>query len=906
MKQHRDTLTALRVSRWVYGGAFLIPFAIMVLVFWHLKITPFGQRNLLFSDMGAQYVPILEYLRTTILSGHFHLFSLSLGTGSGLIPLLTYYVISPFNLLIFLFPAAKITTALTWIIILKISTIGFSMAVFLRHAFLKTGWSLLLFSTAFSLCGFVTMYFYDMMWLDALIWLPIVALGLHRLVHHHHFGLYTVSLTITILSNYYMGYMTCLFSVLYFVYLIIEHQTTPTPFKTVWQMHWPAIRQFMIGSVLAGGMTTIVLLPTALGMLLTGKNSVITQNYALSPLFGPEVLAQFGPAGSTYSGHLYHTPSVFMGTLMFLLLIVYFVSPRILAVEKKRTMWLLLAMGLGLLITVLNTAWHMFQQPAGFPFRNVYFFTFLAIVTAYRAWQTHPAQTMNDPQKVLALVWGAGLLTIGFVTVKILPKLYYKMEPTYNNSLYFHSQPAFHLLWLALGLLLLNTMLLFISEWRPVRIGLMAVIIFAELGGSFLVGTRGIGFGSQTAFTKAYRADTGLLKQVGATKPKPNLHRVEFLHSTISEAYKGAYNHYNDPLLFNYNGISSYSSTLEEQARVFQHDLGYLSPNVRRISPQGYTHVTDTLLGVKYRLNSYKTPPITPLTTYAGFGFAVPERLGRVQLYDQDALNNQRKVLDALGAPANTLAAASILNTTQRRATKADAASIPDGTKAKPAGDYYLQTITLRVNATGLLHGYSPADNIVYSSLKVNGQKAKPLTNADGYRYIMNFGQRTKGTVLKISYVTDDPRAPQQNQFASLNQAVYRKFTKKLAQQRFKLGPTSGVSWISGTVTGTAKRQLLYVPIPMTPGWTAKVNGKPVKIQSAMHAKSLVPVIKNYPGMIGIPLQRGENKVTLTYQTPGLKLGALISLASLALFFVLWFMSEWLRPLEARHAKPKD
>lgn len=906
MKQHRDTLTALRVSRWVYGGAFLIPFAIMVVVFWHLKITPFGHRNLLFSDMGAQYVPILEYLRTTILHGQFHLFSLSLGTGSGLVPLLTYYVLSPFNLLIFLFSAAQITTALTWIIILKISTIGLTMAIFLRHAFLKTGWSLLLFSTAFSLCGFVTMYFYDMMWLDALIWLPIVALGLHRLVHHHHFGLYTVSLTITILSNYYMGYMTCLFSVLYFIYLTVEHQSTPTPFRTVWQMHWPAIRQFIIGSVLAGGMTMIVLIPTALGMLLTGKSTVITQNYAPSPLFGPEVLAQFGPAGSTYGGHLYHTPSVFMGTLMFLLLIVYFVSPRILAVEKKRSMWLLIAMGLSLLITILNTAWHMFQQPAGFPFRNVYFFTFIAIVTAYRAWQTHPAQTMNDPQKVLALVWGAGLLTIGFISARILPKLYDKVEPTYNNSLYLHSQPAFHLLWLALGLLLVNTMLLFVSEWRPVRIGLMGLVISAELGGSFLIGTHGIGFGSQTAFTKAYKADTALLKQVGATKTKPNLHRIEYLHSTIGRAYQGAYNHYNDPLLFNYAGISSYASTLEEQARVFQHDLGYFSHNVRRISPQGYTHVTDTLLGIKYRLNSYKTPPITALTTYAGIGFAVPDRLARVQLYDQDALTNQQKILTALGAQPNTLASASILNVSHRLATSKDYTNVPDKTTAKIDGDRYLQTITLRVNATGLLHGYSPENNVIYSSLRVNGKKAKPLTNADGYRYVMNFGQHSKGTVLKISYLTANPDAGDHNQFASLNQAAYRRLTKRLAQQRFKLGPTSGVSWISGTVTGTADRQLLYVAIPKTPGWTAKVNGQPVKIQSAMHAQSIIPVVKNYPGMIGIPLQKGENKVTLSYQTPGLKIGAIISLACFALFLVLWFMSEWLRPLEARHAQPKD
>lgn len=905
MKQHRNVLATLRVSRWVYGGAFLIPFVIMCLVFWHLKLTPFGPRNLLFSDMGAQYVPILAYLRTTILNGQFHLFSLSLGTGSGIVPLLSYYVLSPFNLLIFLFPAAQITTALSWIIILKISTIGLTMAVFLRHAFLRSGWSLLLFSTAFSLCGFVAMYFYDMMWLDALIWLPLVALGLHRLVDQHHFGLYAVSLTATIISNYYMGYMTCIFSVMYFLYLIIEHQPTPTPFGAVVRMHSAAIRQFLIGSLLAGGMSMIVLIPTAQGMLLTGKSNFFWKNYLPTPDFGPEILAQFGPGSSSYVSHLYHAPSLFMGTLMFLLLIVYFVSPRILAVEKKRTMWLLITMGLGLFITLFNTAWHMFQQPAGFPFRNVFFFTFLALTIAYRAWQTHPAQSMNDPQKFLALVWGAGLLTVGYLSAHVFPKFFYKFDPSYNNHLYLNSQPDFHLLWLALGLLLLNTMLLFVSEWRPIRIGVMGLLLAGELGGNFLIATHGIDFGNQPAFVKAYHQDRALLDRVTASASKTNLHRVEYLHGQVGKAFTGPYNHYNDPLLYNYPGISSYSSTLIEQARVFQHDLGYFSPNVRRISPQGYTHLTDTLLGVKYRLNAYKSQKVTPLTAYAGLGFAVPGKLAGVQMDDQHALENQQNILRALGAPRNTLAQGRILKVTTKKATPHDLRYVPAGTHFNDHRGKFLQTVTLRMNATGILHGYSPANNILYSSLLVDGRKAKPLTNADGFRYVTSLGQHSAGDVVTVSYITQNPEGGYHNQFATLDQTLYRQFTKELRQQRLTFKANSGVSWLSGQVTGTAKRNLLYVSIPKTPGWTATVNGQRVPVKSVMHAQSVIPVVRNYPGMIGVPLQRGTNHVVLSYQTPGLKLGAIISLASFVLFAFFWFTGEWLRPLETRHAVRK-
>lgn len=898
MKQQRHTLAALRVSRWVYGGAFLLPLIIMCMVFFELKITPFGHRNLLFSDMGAQYIPILENLRHTILNGQFHLFSFSLGTGSGILPLLTYYVISPFNLLIFLFSAAHLPTAITWIIILKISTIGLSMAVFLRHAFLRSGWSMLLFSTAFSLCGFVAMYFYDMMWLDALIWLPLVALGLHRIVSRHRYGLYTVSLTATIICNYYLGYMTCLFSVMYFTYLIIEHQPNPTPFKDVWHMHLAAIRQFMIGSLLAGGMSMIVLIPTAMGMLLTGKNAMFVANYLPTPLFGPEVMAQFGPLTGNYQSHLYHAPSVFMGTLMFLLLIVYFVSPRIRAVEKRRTMWLLIAMGLSLFVTLFNTIWHMFQQPAGFPFRNVFFFTFLALTTAYRAWQTRPAQTMNDPQKVLALVWGMGLLTIGFLSAQVIPRIWARFLPSYNNDLYLHSQPQFHLLWLALGLLLLNTMLLFISEWRPIRIGLLGLLLSVELGSNFYAGTQGINFGSQTKFEKAFKQDAAILNKVHANQPKANLHRIDYQHSEIGQAYSGAYNHYNDAIMFDYPGVSLYSSTLLEQSRVFQHDLGYFSANVRRISTQGYTHLTDTLLGVKYRLNAGNTHPVTKLSAYAGIGFAVPKAMTDIQLNDQSAFYNQQRVLNALGAKRDTLDPVTVKSVATRRAKVAEVNSIPD--KTYIPGPRYLQTFTVRVNATGLLHGYSPSNTLVYSSLKVNGKSAKPMINADGYRYIFRLGQFTKGQTLKISYITQEPAAGYSNQFVSLSQTRYASLVTQLKQNRFKLRKNSGASWLSGDVTGTKQKSMLYLAIPKTPGWSATVNGHPVKVQSAMHARSVVPIIRNYDGMIALPLQQGKNHVTLTYRTPGLKVGALISAASFIIFTFLWVTVEWRRPLAKR------
>ena len=62
---------------------------------------------------------------------------------------------------------------------------------------------------------------------------------------------------------------------------------------------------------------------------------------------------------------------------------------------------------------------------------------------------------------------------------------------------------------------------------------------------------------------------------------------------------------------------------------------------------------------------------------------------------------------------------------------------------------------------------------------------------------------------------------------------------------------------------------------PYEDGWTATVNGQPVELQAA------------YDGLMGVPVQTGDNIVELRYLTPGLIPGAVVGIASVTLF-VVW------------------
>ena len=66
------------------------------------------------------------------------------------------------------------------------------------------------------------------MWIDGMILLPLIVLGIEQLVHNGKGALYTGALAVLLLSNYYMGYMACIFSVLYFLaYFLMTAKPRP-------------------------------------------------------------------------------------------------------------------------------------------------------------------------------------------------------------------------------------------------------------------------------------------------------------------------------------------------------------------------------------------------------------------------------------------------------------------------------------------------------------------------------------------------------------------------------------------------------------------------------------------------------------------------------------------------------
>ncbi len=146
-----------------YLGAFVINLVIISAIFWSNGLVPFGHFNFLTSDLGTQYIAFLTELRRQLVHGNFHLYLFSQSLGDNFFPIVSYYLLSPFNLLLVLFKAQAVPVAADVIIMLKIATMGVTMSYFLTQYFKQASFLNYIFTIAYSFCGFVASYFYDLM-----------------------------------------------------------------------------------------------------------------------------------------------------------------------------------------------------------------------------------------------------------------------------------------------------------------------------------------------------------------------------------------------------------------------------------------------------------------------------------------------------------------------------------------------------------------------------------------------------------------------------------------------------------------------------------------------------------------------------------------------------------------------
>lgn len=362
----------------INGGlvaAWAIPTFVMLAIFFLKSIFPFGGRSFLYMDMYHQYMPFFSELYDKLRGGESLFYTWNVGIGSNFLALYTYYLACPLHLLGALVPKAYIMEFLSYLVVCKVGFCGLTACLYLQRRFQTRSVSCVIFSCFYALSGFMAAYNWNIMWLDPVILLPLVLLGLELLVKEGRCGLYCVALALSIYTNFYLSIMVCIFLVLYFFALLFSEKRSVK-----------ILGNFALFSLLAGGMASVLLVPEVCALLATdfGHSSFPEQVKTYFSVLAE--LSRHCLCVSTERG-LEHWPNIYCGVAAFLLVPLYAVNPGI--PMRKRFADLALAgfMLISFGTNVLDFLWHGFNYPDSLPGRQTFLYVFLILTICYESFR---------------------------------------------------------------------------------------------------------------------------------------------------------------------------------------------------------------------------------------------------------------------------------------------------------------------------------------------------------------------------------------------------------------------------------------------------------------------------------------------------------------------------------------
>ncbi len=365
-----------------YILAFAVPFIVVIVSAWFRELAPFGDYTLMAIDAWGQYFPMLREMKRAFRSFDFS-YSFTGALGFDLTAQSAYYTNSPLWYLLFLLPGELTPSQVDMMVFIRFGLAGLAFSCYLSSHYGKRSMPMIFFGMAYALSGYTLAFINQFMWMDAVVLLPLVLLGVEKLYKGEGgFILYTVSLFLTIYSNFYIAYAVCIFAVLWFFL------QTLCDFRGVREWFLSAFR-FGICSLTAGILNLGVLIPllTAIGNTLASQKGFGTE-LKLYHSWG-EMLAMLLPLRK--SSLAYEAPNIYFGLFPAILLIPAVFS-KVSLKKKLGYGALILFMLVSFNFNLLDFIWHGFHFPNQLPGRQSFLFAFICLAAAWAGFNTLAAR----------------------------------------------------------------------------------------------------------------------------------------------------------------------------------------------------------------------------------------------------------------------------------------------------------------------------------------------------------------------------------------------------------------------------------------------------------------------------------------------------------------------------------
>ena len=829
---------------WTYFISFIIPLVIMFGVYLSQGIYWNSDTSPLLGDGFHQYV-IFDLNLRNILHGSDSLFyTFTSGLGLNFYALSSYYLGSFLSPLVYFFDVSSMPDAVYLSTLLKFGLIGLSTFFSLSKIFKNIPALLrLALSTSYALMSFTVSQLEIKTWLDVFILIPLILTGLHLLITEKKRILYFTSLSILFIQNYYFGYMTALFLVVwYFCQLSWDFKSRKFSFL-----------DFFLTSLLAGLTSFIMTLPTLFdlrthGEKLTAITKIKTDASWYLDLFAKQFIGAFD---TTKYGSI---PMIFVGLLPFILTIVFFTLKSIKFHVKLCYATLLIIIIASFYLEALDLFWQGMHAPNMFLHRYAWIFSTLLIYIS--------AEVFNRVKDIK--LWNV-LFSITLLLSGYLATIYFKNHYSFLTKLNILLTLEFLVVYLLLLLALIKKLI------SP-KIFSILILIFTVSEISFNASsqlngiTKEWGFASRSTYDKDIPSMEAILEY---TKQQPDTFtRTEKLQTQTG----------NDSMKFNYNGISQFSSVRNRSASTTLDKLGFKSSGTNlNLRYANNTIIADSLFGISYNISEtypdkYGFHPSYQkdnLTLYKN-QFALPIAFATQSLYkdvtfNDHTLDNQTQFLNQIAGlneeyfyPINhhTDSGDNVVNlngTDTEDATISYSIEVPDNSQV------YLSMTKLNFSN----------DKKKQVDIIVNGEK-KSFTTDNAFTFFnLGYAEHKQTFDIQIKF-------PGNAQVSFESPTFYRLDTKKYTEaiRKIKENPVEVSSYKNKvTVNYKVKNETsIFFTIPYDRGWSAYQNGKKLQIQQAQ------------TGFMKIDVPEGEGTITLSFIPKGFVAGASCSLIAIIVF----------------------
>lgn len=829
---------------WTYLISFIIPLVIMFGVYLSQGIYWNSDTSPLLGDGFHQYV-IFDLNLRNILHGSDSLFyTFTSGLGLNFYALSSYYLGSFLSPLVYFFDVSSMPDAVYLSTLLKFGLIGLSTFFSLSKLFKNIPAPLrLALSTSYALMSFTVSQLEIKTWLDVFILIPLILTGLHLLITEKKRILYFTSLSILFIQNYYFGYMTALFLVVwYFCQLSWDFKSRKYSFL-----------DFFLTSLLAGLTSFIMTLPTLFdlkthGEKLTAITKIKTDASWYLDLFAKQFIGAFD---TTKYGSI---PMIFVGLLPFILTIVFFTLKSIKFHVKLCYATLLIIIIASFYLEALDLFWQGMHAPNMFLHRYAWIFSTLLIYIS--------AEVFNKVKDIK--LWNV-LFSITLLLSGYLATIYFKNHYSFLTKLNILLTLEFLVVYLLLLLALIKKLI------SP-KIFSILILIFTISEISFNTSsqlngiTKEWGFASRSTYDKDIPSMEAILEY---TKQQPDTFtRTEKLQTQTG----------NDSMKFNYNGISQFSSVRNRSASTTLDKLGFKSSGTNlNLRYANNTIIADSLFGISYNISEaypdkYGFHPSYQkdnLTLYKN-QFALPIAFATQSLYkdvtfNDHTLDNQTQFLNQIAGlneeyfypiDHHTDSGDSVVNlngTDTEDATISYSIEVPDNSQV------YLSMTKLNFSN----------DKKKQVNIIVNGEK-KSFTTDNAFTFF-NLGYTEHKQTFDIQV-----KFPGNAQVSFESPTFYRLDTKKYtgAISKIKENPVEVSSYKNKVIVKykVKNETSIFFTIPYDQGWSAYQNGKKLQIQQAQ------------TGFMKIDVPEGEGTITLSFIPKGFVAGASCSLIAIIVF----------------------